>query len=201
MLFTLFMGLDLFLIPFAAPRGENAVMQMLSFVGPVMMLPAAVHIVSHVGCVAVPRSHGGDVARLSAALLGFSAIAGVCILSYRGEIVVIVGCLAFAVTSFGVWLVFLGRLGEQLGDEDLVGAARTYTLWFWVGLSQAAVLLCGAYVADRVGAGPLVWFGRAGAGVIGFLLLRHYGSLLRTAVRAIDHRAPGTPPAPRGGRD
>jgi hypothetical protein len=192
-LFVFFMFVDLFLLPFAGPRQQNAVVELLKIMGFAMMLPAAVHLVSHVGCVAVPRSHGGDVARLSAALLGFSVIAGVLLLEYRGHAVVASACVVLALVSFGVWLVFLDRLGGHLGDDDLKLAARSYTLWFWFGLIQSAVLLGGAYFASREGLGPLAWFGRAAAGAIGFVLLRGYADLLRRAVRAIDLRAPLAP--------
>jgi hypothetical protein len=156
-----------------------------------LLLLAVLHTVYQWRCASAPRMCGRGFT--NASLLTLPSTVGGFALGWfpgwAGLFFQVFGAAAFAI-SFGYWLAFLGRLGRRLGDAALVEAAQSYRVWFPFGLVLLAVLLTGAAVAERAPSPPLVWFGRAGAGVLGFVLLRQYAALLRIAVSAIDRRAP-----------
>lgn len=164
-------------------------------VGLALFLPAAVHVRSQWVCTRLSPSFGSGFAEGSVLMLLFTPL---CLFALFRELSIPVLLFAFggvfaAAVAFGLWLLFLVRLGERLGGDELVDAARAAIGWHWWGFVVSMALLCGMLVAAQEGAKPAVWFAWGSANMLGYLLLRGYSSLLSTAVDAIDRRAPAAP--------
>lgn len=159
-----------------------------------VLLPVLLHTACQIQCAGVPPAYGRGLANASVLVLPLAV--GGCVLGWGSDesraVFAAVGA-AGALFSLGLWLAFLARLGERLGDGTLTTAARAYSAWLAFGLVQAVTLLVAAYLAEGAGGAPLGRLGRAGAGVILLFLLWKYSAVLRAAVRAIDRRAPVEP--------
>ncbi len=190
-LYFVFLVMDLFVVP-GERTAEAVFVRALVVLAAALLLPAIFHLGSQIILASTPAAHGGRVAHISAGLFVLALI-----LTIFGVIAREPGAVALAVAvafvSFGFWLAFLGRLGRRLGDDELTDAARAYRVWFPFGVVVFAALLMCAVMAATAPSPPLVWIGRAAAGVVGLVLLRLYAALLRLAVDAIDRRAPAAP--------
>jgi ABC-type amino acid transport system permease subunit len=191
--YLLFLCLDLFLFSFAPDaRKEGAVVRMLAMLGAALLIPGLIHIACQIACCQVPRTHGADFARTSVVLLLIAFVAGSGLFERSAPLAVVLAVL-FMLSSCGVWLLFLILLGERLRVRELGVKATAFVWHFSFGVIGASALLCGAFLAEQVRAGILVWIGQAGAGVIGFVLLCRYSALLNTATFAVDRHAPAPP--------
>jgi hypothetical protein len=190
--YALFACLGVAAAVFALPEPQLSADQWLGF-GVVFMILVVIHAAGQWTGTQVPRTHGRGLAVASVSALVFLPLGFVGLASRPMEVgAVIVGVGAVG-ASFALWLAFLIRLGQSLGDSHLERWARAYTLWFGFGLVQSALLLGTAYLLALVGFAPGAWVCRALAGVIGYLMLHRYVVLLRAAVMAIDRRAPTAP--------
>jgi hypothetical protein len=188
--FVLFLALAFVAAVIPKPERRDEDWQLVALVGYALAVPALVHALCQLQCAQAPRTHGGGLARASLLTLpcaGGSVMAS--LPGWGGVLFAVVGGTGLVV-SLGFWFAFLTRLGARLDDDELKSAAQACREWLPLGLVLLAALLIGAAVAARAPSPPLVWFGRAGAGVLGFVLLRQYAALLRVATEAIDRHAP-----------
>lgn len=161
------------------------------------LVPAGLHVAGQLRCQAVSDSYGRRFVTAGCVLSLLSCVCPCCLASVNdGEFVA--GTTAQAVgalnlVAFGLWLGFLGRLGDRLRAAELVAAVREFHVRFWAGLALLTAFLVTAYRA-RTGNGPL-WMCLIGADAIGFYLLWRYVALLRTATRAVARRATAAPSA------
>jgi hypothetical protein len=178
------------LISPAGTSGDQSALKIwVGCMGPAIVFPAFLHALGQLMCALPPRTPGRWLIGASLLMQGCSLVAlkGLSSDPARGFFV-LAGSVALVV-AFVLWLAFLARLGQRLGDSELQLAALSYSSWFWAGCVGAVVLIC---FSASVRTDILVWAGRAGAGVIGLLLIRGYSLLLGTAIRVVERRAPVT---------
>jgi len=192
---ALAVGLDLLVCPFGnAP--DSAVARLLALLGVALLIPALMHVGVAVIAAQTPPAYGGWMVRGCLGLLFLSPLAGGCVHDgAKGSPDSVVTGATFAAVAlcvaaaFVLWLRFLVRLGRSLRDDALAGAAKEFYMWFPLGLVLATTFLTGAAVAETAKVGPLAWLGRAAAGAVVVVSLRHYAAVLRIAVVAVG-RAP-----------
>jgi hypothetical protein len=186
------LSLSLLLVGAAVTSGErNALDGWVWCLAPAVVFPAFLHATCQGTCALTPRTHGGRLIVGSLCMQGCSIVALEGLSSNPARVFfVIAGCVALVVAC-GLWLAFLARIGQRLGDHALQLATWSYSSWFWAGCVVSVVLICFS-VLVRTDVAVLAWAARAGAAVIGLLLIRGYSALLRTALLAIDRRAPVT---------
>jgi hypothetical protein len=191
-LYVLFLCVDLVARPVAQAGDRQMVVNALVVLALAQLLPILIHTVGQIICTAAPVAYGGQLAATSAWLLGLGAVGLTGLLLPDLKLYAAVGGGGMMLLSFTIWLRFLSRLGERLEDRSLIADAGAYSSWFWIGFVVGVVLLGGsALVLARGGVGgELGWFGRAGTGFIGLLLLIGYAVLLRTASLAVARRGP-----------
>jgi hypothetical protein len=189
----LFLDMCLFsFVPEAKGAEHGAIVRLLAMLGTALLVPTILHIGSQVVIAQTPRTHGGNLARASLGALVLAPVVGLAVSKHTAEGAIALAVL-FVLVAAGVWVEFLARLGQSLGDDALADAARTFRVWLPFGLVGLASFLTLALVAARASSPPLVWFGRAATGVLGFVMLSHYAAVLRLAVDAVARRAPVEP--------
>jgi hypothetical protein len=179
--------------PQPRPGGEDEWV-VVFWVAAALLVPALVHIIDQFGCTRAPRTHGGGMAAASLGILPFVFLALGGLLDFHPTAVffVIAGAEAVMI-SFGLWLVFLKRLGASLGDRALRASVRSFIPWFWLGGVCILLLLAGPYCVAPTRRDELRWCCWPGAGTVTFVLLHQYGAVLGTAVRAVGRWAPVVP--------
>jgi hypothetical protein len=187
-LFGLLLFADLVVAGFVGGNERLLFVKALMALALAQMFPLLIHIAVQIVCTAAPATHGGELPETSVWLLGLAmpAAAGL-VLADMALLAVLVGG-GMALLSFMLWLRFLGRIGQRLGDRALVAGAWSFSSWFWTGFAVGMFLVC-ASLRGGVGDG-WSWLGRAFAGGIGLRLLVGYAALLRTASLAVARRGP-----------
>jgi hypothetical protein len=191
--FVLFLLMGLLALPLATPAERAPFVHALWVLAAVHLLPAAVHGVGHTRCLGLSDTHGGQMAASSWVLFLVGGLSLSGLFLPGGEVLVAAAFAVLALAGFAAWLAFLAALARSLGDAPLAAEVRLFAPRFWFGVAGAVALLCGAWLAERVGARTLVVFGWAGAGVVGLWLLAGYIRLLRTAAEAVTRRVTPVP--------
>jgi hypothetical protein len=176
-------------VPLTQPAGWWTIEAVPTCLCWAFLLPAAAHVACQWRCLKVPRTHGQGLANSSLMMMAVVPFGVLGLAPGPAVIFAIAGAVA-AIIAFTFWLMFLTQLGEALGDDALTSKARSYRVRLPFELVLLVLLLAGAVLAARIPSPALVWIDRAAAGALGLVVLRQYSSLLQTAVRAIDTRAP-----------
>jgi hypothetical protein len=164
--------------------------------GVLLVLPALVHLANQFACVQVPRVYGGRLVRGCVVCLGFSfcGLLGLPLTPMPAALLLGAVSVLGMVISCGLWVAFLARLGERLGDRALCAGMRSFTVWYWLGSVSIVTLFAGPYLAHgKSERGVLLWCCWAGAGATTAFLLHRYALMLGRAVRAIARRGPVEP--------
>lgn len=184
--------LSTFVTPFApeAPFGQGERVW-VAWLIVALLVPIVCHLGAQFRCMTkVPESYGSAFAGTSCVLSVMGVLSSATLKLSDGGMIFGFVFFPLGFTALGLWFAFLVQLGEGLGDRALPKAARAYPAWLVFGLVLVGVLLVAAVGAGRTGNVPQVRNCRAGAGLIYLFLLWNYAGLLRTAVDAIDCRAP-----------
>ena len=187
--YALFLCLDLFCCSLGPAVKGGSIMWFLSMLGMVLLFPTILHIASQLVLMRTPLTHGGHLVRASMGFFAFALILGFSLAKHTPAGAIILAVL-FVLLAAEMWIEFLARLGQRLGDGALTSTARVYRVRFWFGSVLALAFLMGSFLAERADSAPLVWIGRAAAGSIGLVLLEKYVGLLRLATRTVARRAP-----------
>ncbi|MCI0700382.1 MAG: hypothetical protein L0241_04810 [Planctomycetia bacterium] len=189
--YIFYLSLVLVVLPMMSAAEQTVSVTLLSCMSVIFLLPVAVHAINQTACLKVPATHGGEMVSVSLIVLIVSPLAVLfaCLSGSIWRLFIGVAVVTIPI-SLSFWLAFLIRLGNRLGDHDLKTAAESYAFWFWFGLLTMLALVIGGYLGEQARSGLIAWSSRAGAGVIGLLLLWNYSSLLYTASLAVARRAP-----------
>ncbi len=186
-----FLVVGLVVAPVVPAGGQELVARVLVGLTLIQVVPMLIHTIGQIECSSAPASYGGALAAKGAFLMGSAApvMVGSLVPDLLPAVAVCGGVLLLL--SFALWLRFLGRLGQRLGDRALVVDTWSFGSWLWIGSAAGLFLLGGAVMVTAVsGIRGLGWLCRAGTGAIGLLLLAGYPGLLRTASVAVARRGP-----------
>jgi hypothetical protein len=182
--------LDLGVRPLADSGDEHFVTNVMLVLLVTQLLPIFVHLTGLIACTAAPVSHGGELARSSARLVGAAALLVTGIVLSGQWLFGLFAAVVLLVFACGVWLGFLERLGRGLGDPELVREVQSYARCFWIGVLVGFLLPGAVAFSEYRSGGSVGWGWRVAAGVWSIWLLIGYLALIRTACRAVAQRAP-----------
>lgn len=179
-------------IGFAGMPGDRRVIwQFHAGAALLILLPGAFHSLHQLRAArAGSAPDGGGFAVASSITLCVVAVLLSCILSGPELLAAGIACVGLVLAAMVLWARFLRRLGERLGDDQLMELARLFRWRLAAAVAAALMLTSGGFLPARTVPGVLFWGGQLAAGVIGLLLLRGYAVLLHTAADALARIAP-----------
>lgn len=189
---VLYLCFALFMIMLLPPAEQREIWKCHACVAILFILPIAIHALQQLSCALALPMQVSQFAIASLVVLGLASLPLVWFVSTQ-QVFAMAVCGVLLLMSFGFWLWFLRRLGQNLGDDNLVHYMEVLTWQFAARFVLALALGIGGFLAMREGVALASWVCQSTVGVIVLLILWEYSRLLRGVAMAIARRGPLDP--------